>query len=234
MYDEWYHFTTDPDWSPEHIYAQWDELITFLSKEETTIGTGPVCIREAPVHPSKFTEVMVTAAVQSLGFPVVSNYNATDAPFGPFYQWQYYQKPNGNRESSSTCIIKKRLIGHPRFHIIFNNHHVLRVLWKGKRAMGVEVSYQNEIKTFYAKHAVILAAGISTPFLLQSSGVGDSVLLDSLQIPVVVHSPRRKALEKSFDRVHHLFQTVFENNFEGSQCTLYVWCLLSGSCNAFQ
>lgn len=55
------------------------------------------------------------------------------------------------------------------------------------RPHAVEAWVDNTCVTFYARYAVVLAAGsIETPALLQRSGVGPSVVLDSLCIPKVI------------------------------------------------
>ncbi len=65
---------------------------------------------------------------------------------------------------------------------------VLRILFDGKRASGIEYQHRGEIHTAHAKSEVILCAGsINSPQLLQCSGIGDPALLNSLDI-TPVHS----------------------------------------------
>lgn len=69
--------------------------------------------------------------------------------------------------------------------------HVRRVVFEGKRAVGVEVStLDGQIDFLPASKEVVLSAGaIGTPHILQHSGVGDSDHLSELGIDCIVHSP---------------------------------------------
>lgn len=67
---------------------------------------------------------------------------------------------------------------------------VHRVMFEGKRAVGVEFSQHGEIRRVRARREVILAGGsINSPQLLQISGVGPATLLQSVGIAVVHDSP---------------------------------------------
>ena len=58
-----------------------------------------------------------------------------------------------------------------------------------KTAVGVQYMQNGEVKSVYAKKAVIVCAGLgSSPFLLHS-GIGPASLLNSLGIPVVFDNP---------------------------------------------
>ncbi|OWK20812.1 hypothetical protein AJ88_25420 [Mesorhizobium amorphae CCBAU 01583] len=61
-----------------------------------------------------------------------------------------------------------------------------RILFEGKRAVGVEYQQNGETRTARAGREVILSGGsVNSPQLLQLSGVGPSALLKGLGIPVV-------------------------------------------------
>lgn len=65
-----------------------------------------------------------------------------------------------------------------------------RVLFEGKRAVGVEVETAGQIEMIEAEKEVILSGGaFNSPQLLNLSGVGDGDQLKSLDIPVVHHLP---------------------------------------------
>jgi choline dehydrogenase-like flavoprotein len=67
--------------------------------------------------------------------------------------------------------------------------HVLRVVFEGARAVGVELRDGHGVSVARATREVILSAGaLHTPMLLQVSGVGPGELLQRLGIPVVAHS----------------------------------------------
>jgi choline dehydrogenase len=67
---------------------------------------------------------------------------------------------------------------------------VLRIIFEGKRALGVEVLYGGLIRGIRASVEIVLSLGaINTPTLLMQSGVGDEAELKQFGIPVVQHLP---------------------------------------------
>uniref|UniRef100_D8QII9 Alcohol oxidase-like protein n=1 Tax=Schizophyllum commune (strain H4-8 / FGSC 9210) TaxID=578458 RepID=D8QII9_SCHCM len=93
----------------------------------------------------------------------------------------------------------------PAHHYIYNQAantnlrliagaRVVRVLFKDKKACGVEYVSENQpgsgISTVYAAKLVVLSAGaFGTPAILERSGIGGAQLLEKLAIPVVVDLP---------------------------------------------
>jgi choline dehydrogenase-like flavoprotein len=68
--------------------------------------------------------------------------------------------------------------------------HATRILFEGKRAVGVEYRQGKETKQIRARREVIVASGaFQTPQLLQLSGVGDSAALVKHGITNVHHLP---------------------------------------------
>jgi choline dehydrogenase len=69
---------------------------------------------------------------------------------------------------------------------VVTNAHATRVLFAGRRAVGVEYANGTNRETVRARHGVVLCAGaVQSPQLLQSSGVGAPALLERHRIPVV-------------------------------------------------
>jgi choline dehydrogenase-like flavoprotein len=69
---------------------------------------------------------------------------------------------------------------------LVTNALVYRILFDGKRAIGVEFAHGGRIDRAYAAREVILAAGaIGSPHILQLSGVGDPEHLGRIGVPVV-------------------------------------------------
>jgi choline dehydrogenase-like flavoprotein len=68
--------------------------------------------------------------------------------------------------------------------------HATRLLFEGKRAVGVEFRQGGQLRQLRARREVILAAGsIQSPQLLMLSGVGDATALGKLGIASVHHLP---------------------------------------------
>lgn len=71
---------------------------------------------------------------------------------------------------------------------------VSRIIFEGKKAVGVEVNVTKnnttKVKILYARKGIILSAGsLHTPSILQRSGVGDAAILEPLGIEVVYNNP---------------------------------------------
>ncbi|MFC3127692.1 GMC family oxidoreductase [Pseudoroseomonas globiformis] len=69
--------------------------------------------------------------------------------------------------------------------------HVDRVLFEGRRAVGVRVRFDNsgEWQDIPAREVVICAGAIHSPTILMRSGLGDAGKLGALGIPVLNHLP---------------------------------------------
>lgn len=80
-------------------------------------------------------------------------------------------------------------VGNRRLQVI-SKATVVKILFKGKTAYGVEVLLSGKSSTFTASKKIILSAGsLRSPGILERSGVGDASRLASLGIPLVQHSP---------------------------------------------
>lgn len=107
---------------------------------------------------------------------------------------------------------------------ILTNTLVRRILFDGRRAMGVEVERAGAVSTIAAGCEVILSTGaINTPRLLMLSGLGDRADLTRLGIPVVAHVP---GVGRNFQD-HVAFCCTWESRQplaprnNGSEATLY-------------
>ncbi len=97
---------------------------------------------------------------------------------------QVMQK-NGERYSAADAFIHP--IADTRDNLTIHlNTKVMRVIFKDKKAIGVEVSQNGQHRYIYANKEVILAAGaLQTPQILQLSGVGNAVDLSRHGIDIV-------------------------------------------------
>ena len=66
---------------------------------------------------------------------------------------------------------------------------VTRVIFEGKRAVGVEVIIKGKKKIIRSREVVLCGGAINTPQILQLSGVGKAADLEALGIPVVADLP---------------------------------------------
>ena len=101
--------------------------------------------------------------------------------------YQVTQK-NGERWSAARAYIEPNL-SRPNLKVI-TGAPARKILFDGKRAIGVEFSRDGKPESVRAKAEVILSSGaFLSPQLLMLSGIGNAADLKSLGINVVHHSP---------------------------------------------
>jgi choline dehydrogenase len=67
---------------------------------------------------------------------------------------------------------------------------VTRILFDGKRAIGVEYAdWRGRVQQVLSADTIISAGAIKSPHILQLSGVGDAAMLEAAGVPVVHHLP---------------------------------------------
>lgn len=91
---------------------------------------------------------------------------------------------NGLRSSAATAYLRPAM---RRGNLnVMTRAQVTRILFEGRRTVGVEYRRGNELHTVKVRGELILSAGaVNSPQLLQLSGVGDPTLLAGLGISVV-------------------------------------------------
>ncbi len=125
------------------------------------------------------------AAAQDRGIPATDDFN-TGSNEGVGY-FQVNQK-NGRRWSAARGFLKP-VLNRPNLRVI-KGAEATRILFEGKRAVGIEYMGKAGKATVMAGREVILSAGaIATPKLLQLSGIGPGAALRELDIPVVTDLP---------------------------------------------
>ncbi|XP_052066933.1 choline dehydrogenase, mitochondrial-like isoform X2 [Mytilus californianus] len=95
---------------------------------------------------------------------------------------------DGKRCSTSTCYLRPVL---QRFNLqVSLRSHVTKVLIRNNKAVGVEFVKDGKKRLVFAKHEVILSAGvIGSAQILMLSGVGPRRHLQQMKIPLTVDLP---------------------------------------------
>jgi choline dehydrogenase-like flavoprotein len=126
------------------------------------------------------------ASAGRAGVPVVEDLNAVEgeaAGYNPRNIWR------GRRQSAAHAFLRP-IKGRPNLSIVTETV-VEKILFEGRRAVGLRVRDKAGVREVRAAREVILSAGaIATPKLLQISGVGPARHLSSLGVPVVADSPQ--------------------------------------------
>jgi choline dehydrogenase-like flavoprotein len=183
-YDHWASLGND-GWSYE------DVLPYFLRSEhneriadEWHGRDGPLWVSDLrtdnPFH-ARYLE-----AARQTGLPITDDFNGVEQEGVGIYQ---VTQKHGERWSAARAYLLPH-IGRRANLSVKTRAHVLRVIFEGSRAVGVELMQAGETRIVRARREVILAAGaLQTPQLLMLSGVGDIDELGRLGIPVVQHLP---------------------------------------------
>jgi choline dehydrogenase len=92
------------------------------------------------------------------------------------------------RDSSETAYLRPAL--NRTNLVVHTSTMALRVLFKGKQAVGVTCSTAGKNFTLSARKEIILSAGaFQSPQLLMVSGIGPRATLENFDIPVLVDAP---------------------------------------------
>ncbi|MAD95604.1 MAG: choline dehydrogenase [Rhodobacteraceae bacterium] len=181
-YAEWQ--AVAPGWSWDDVEPIFRQMEDWDGEISSTRGTkGPLGVHDvtAEVHPITHTYLQ---AAQQAGYKINPDYNGLDMEGAALYQ---ITTKNGKRASASRAYLhpaKKRQNLHTQ-----TKAHATRVLFDGKRAIGVEYIQNGLTKNANARAEVILCGGaINSPQLLQLSGVGPGKVLQNQGIHIVHQS----------------------------------------------
>lgn len=169
----------------------YNELLPYFRKSENNADLrNEYHGNDGPLHvsylrsPSPFFQLCIDAAVQS-GIRHTDDFNGAQQE-GIGYT-QVMQK-NGERCSAAKAFITPNLSR--RNLRVETNACSTRILFEGRRAVGVEYRQGGKTHTLRARREVIVAAGaFQSPQLLMLSGIGNSEELHKHGIPVLHHLP---------------------------------------------
>ena len=131
-----------------------------------------------------FQEYFLEAGRQ-LQLPVTSDFNGADQMGLGIYQ---VTQKNGERWSAARAYIEPNL-SRPNLKII-TGALARRILFDGKRAIGIEFGRDGKHESVRARREVILSTGaFQSPQLLMLSGIGNAPDLKSVGIEVVHYAP---------------------------------------------
>jgi choline dehydrogenase len=180
-YDEWA-AQGNPGWG----FA--DLLPIFKAIEDNQAGAdewrgrgGPVHVSDCTAFAPKLTARYLKAAEQA-GLPINADFNGATQEGAGIYQ---ISTRDGRRMSAARAFLRPAM-KRPNVRVE-TNALVTRILFEGKRAIGVEYERNGQTVTARAGREVIVSAGsVNTPQLLQLSGIGPAGHLKSLGIDVLL------------------------------------------------
>ena len=145
--------------------------------------------RSGPLHITRgrranpLYEAFVQAGAQA-GFELTPDYNGEKQEgFGPMEMTVY----RGRRWSAANAYLRPAL---RRPNCRLTSGLVTRLLFDGRRCLGVEVKTRSGVREYRARKQVVLAAGaINSPKILLLSGIGPAQHMSDLGIPPRVDRP---------------------------------------------
>ena len=180
-FDDWAAFG-NPGWS-------WaDVLPYFIKAEDHDLGAsdwhgtgGPQHVTDISARAHPLCQTFL-ATGQALGLPFSPDLNGAQSEGVGIYQ---INTRGGRRASTANAYLRPALRGGNVE--LRTGCHATRILFEGKRAVGVAYQKGGRTVQVRARREVILAGGsIASPQLLQLSGIGDAALLSSLGITPLV------------------------------------------------
>lgn len=169
----------------------WDDVLPcFLAHEDHIDGADAFHARGGEwrvEHPRVRWAILdaIRDAAEAVGIPKVPDFNTGDNAGSSYFQ---VNQKAGRRWSAARGFLKP-VLGRPNLHLL-TGVEVERVLFEGRRAVGVAFRKGSEPQVARCAGEVLLATGaVATPKLLELSGIGDGQRLQDLGLNVVQHSP---------------------------------------------
>ena len=182
-YDHWA-AQGNPGWT-------WDEVKPyFLKAEHNERGADDWHARGGPLNvmdlrsPNRLSGLFLQAAQQA-GLPLNTDFNGPTQEGAGMYQ---VTQRNGQRCSAADAYLTPNL-GRSNLQLL-TGAHVTRVLFEGRRAVGIEVLQGGVKRELHARREVLLSAGaLQSPQILLLSGVGSGSELQAMGLPLVHDLP---------------------------------------------
>lgn len=173
-YDNW----QLPGWRWDDVLPRFKKSERFYAGESAHHGGSG----ELPVQQQRLHWPILAAwqqACEQYGIPATADFNTGDnSGVGLFHVNQI----NGVRCSAKRAFLTP-VLGRKNLHIV-THALVNKLLWRGNRVSGIEVLIDNQAVEFRSNGSLILAAGaVSSPGILQRSGIGGEAELQQAGIP---------------------------------------------------
>jgi choline dehydrogenase-like flavoprotein len=183
-YDEWASLG-NPGWS----YA--DVLPYFKRSEDNAELDGEYHAKGGPLHVQGLqsdnpVREMFLQGAREAQFRLRDDFNGAEQEGLGVYQ---VTQKNGERWSAARGYIHPHMATRPNLRVE-TGAQATRIIFEGKRAVGVEYVQGKETKTIRARREVILSSGaFQSPQLLLLSGIGDAETLKKHGIASTQHLP---------------------------------------------
>lgn len=173
-------------WGFSDVHPYFKRLESNAYTDDANRGhSGPVRITDRKVRDRDVLSDAFVAACREASIPETPDYNSMSYEGVRYLEQTAYR---GRRCSAAAAYLRPAR-SRPNLAVLTETL-TTRVVWEGRRAVGVEFLQGGEKRIVRARNEVLLAAGsIQSPQLLELSGVGDAERISGFGIPVVVHLP---------------------------------------------
>lgn len=189
---------------------------------------GPVNVSKGTYTCKRSEDAFIESAA-AMGYPEARDLQNLDAN-NAAERYYRYVGPNGRRQDAAHRYIHPKLQGdeYPNLHIL-TEKQVLRVLFEGKKAVGVEFQSNPRClanpefqdtgytspRTVKARKMVIVSSGANgTPGVLERSGVGNPDILKKAGVECVEDLP---GVGEDYQD-HHLSLWAYRTNLHPREC----------------
>jgi choline dehydrogenase len=170
----------------------WADVLPYFRKaEDSERGADEYHGSGGPLHTSRkgalphpLNAAFIEAAEQA-------GYRRTDDFNGPQFEGagQYDATiKDGERFSAAKAYLTDEVRRRPNLQII-TGVQARRVLFEGRRAVGVEYAQGSNVQTAMAREIILCGGAVNSPQLLMLSGIGPAAHLQQFGVPVVADSP---------------------------------------------
>jgi choline dehydrogenase len=164
----------------------YNDLLPYFKKAETNQrggneyhgDKGPLYVSDV-INDYTINDTFLSASQQA-GFPLTSDFNGEAFEGAGYYQFTI---KDGERCGVSRAYLKPAMV---RSNLSVECEALVeRILFDGKKAVGISYTQQGETHEVYANKEVLLCGGaFNSPQTLMLSGIGATAELESLGIPV--------------------------------------------------
>ena len=181
-YDDW-EAAGNPGWGWASVLPAYRAIEDNEAGGDAWRGSGgPLFIsaNRRDLHPLCETFIRATEAT---GLPRNPDFNGAEQEGVGIYQMTI----RGARRNSAARAFLRPAMKRPNLRVE-TRAHVTRVLFEGRRAVGVEYRQGGTLHQVRAREVILSGGAVNSPQLLMLSGVGDAAHLQAMGVPVVAHN----------------------------------------------
>lgn len=171
-------------WDWPTVRTTYQQMETQVGADGSRQGNGPLHVQDVSdqIHP---TNRHFFAAAKELGLPATDNINEAGTEGAAVYR---INTSGGRRMHSARAFLSPAL---KRSNVtLMTGALVERIVFEGTRATAVTLRHKGQSLTIKAGREIILSAGaVTSPRILQLSGVGSAAMLKGVGITPVLDAP---------------------------------------------